>query len=152
MGNPIQPARPFNTGDASGFMGTHEEYVSGYSSEVGYLNQRLIKVIDSILTRSDQPPIIIIQGDHGPGNYFNMIEASNTCLRERYSILNAYYFPDNDYTALYPTITPVNSFRVVFNQYFGTNLDLLEDKSFYATWLAPYVFSDVSDEIQSCVK
>ena len=33
---------------------------------------------------------------------------------------------------LYPTITPINSFRVVFNSYFGTNYPLLEDQSYYA--------------------
>jgi hypothetical protein len=150
VGNPVQSQRPFNTGDASGFMGAHEEYIIGYSKEVSYLNQRLIRVIESILAQSSQPPVIIIQGDHGPGSYFNMIEPSNTCLKERYSILNAYFFPDQDYHRLYPTITPVNSFRVVFNQYFDTNLEILEDKSYYATWLAPYVFSDVSSEIHSC--
>jgi hypothetical protein len=115
-----------------------------------YLNERMVEVVDAILSNSKQPPIIIIQGDHGPGNYFNMIEPDNTCLKERYSILNAYYFPNHDYDTLYPGITPVNSFRVVFNQYFGTSLELLEDKSYYATWLAPYVFSDVSDEVGTC--
>jgi hypothetical protein len=38
----------------------------------------------------------------------------------------------------------------VFNQYFDEKLEILEDKSYYATWLAPYVFSDVSNEIHSC--
>jgi hypothetical protein len=31
---------------------------------------------------------------------------ANTNFRERMSILNAYYFPDGDYAALYPGITP----------------------------------------------
>jgi len=150
LGNVVQPDRPYNSGDASGFMGTPEEYIMGYTGEISYLNRRMLQVIDSILARSARPPIIIIQGDHGPGNYFNMIEPDNTCLKERFSILNAYYFPDGDYGALYPTITPINSFRVVFNQYFGANLELLEDRSYYATWLAPYVFHDVSNEIGSC--
>lgn len=150
QGDPIQPQRPFNTGDASGFMGTSEEYISGYTGEIHYLNNRLIKVIDIILDESSPPPIIIIQGDHGPGNYFNMIEPVNSCLKERYSILSAYYFPDKNYEELYPTITPVNSFREVFNQYFGADLKLLEDRNYYATWLEPYIFSDVSDQVQSC--
>jgi len=149
-GDPVQPARPFNTGDASAFLGTHEEYIDGYNGEVSYLNQRLIYVIDSILRRSKQPPIIIIQGDHGPANYFNVVEPNNTCLKERYAIFNAYYFPDGDYSALYPAITPVNSFRVVFNQYFGTSLEVLEDKNYYAAWFTPYVFSNVSNEIELC--
>jgi hypothetical protein len=149
-GNPVQPDRPYNSGDASGFMGTPDEYVTGYTGEIRYLNQRLMQVVDSILSRSTEPPIIIIQGDHGPGLYFNMIEPGNTCLKERYSILNAYYFPDQDYRALYPSITPVNSFRVVFNQYFDADVELLEDKNYYATWLAPYAFRDVSDDINTC--
>lgn len=150
FGEEIQPPRPFNTGDASGFMGTHEEYAAGYADEISYLNKRLIKAIDSILATSDRPPIIIIQGDHGPGNYFNLMEPENSCLKERYSILNAYYFPDKNYEALYPTITPVNSFRIVLNQYFGTDLVVLDDRSYYAAWLTPYLYSDVSDEIHAC--
>ena len=35
-------------------------------------------------------------------------------------------------TLLYPSISPVNTFRVVLNSYFGENLPLLEDKSYYA--------------------
>ena len=149
-GNSVQPDRPFNSGDASAFMGTDEEYMKGYISEMQYLNQRITNAVDAILSQSQQPPIIIIQGDHGPGNYFNLMEFDNTCLKERYSILNAYYFPDKNYKALYPTITPVNSFRVIFNQYFGGDFELLDDKNYYAGWFTPYVYTDVSDQAQSC--
>ena len=150
QGNPIQSDRPFNTGDASGFMGTPEEYFAGYSGEIQYLNHRLMQVIDTLLEGSATPPIIIIQGDHGPGNYFDMVELDDTCLKERYSILNAYYFPEQDYDALYPSISPVNSFRVVLNQYFGADFELLDDRSYFASWMSPYVFRDVTDQISSC--
>jgi hypothetical protein len=62
--------------------------------------------------------------------------------------LNAYYFPDQNYAALYPAISPVNSFRVIFNQYFGTDLELLEDRNYFAGWLAPYDYTDVTDKAQ----
>lgn len=149
-GNPVQPERPFSLDDAAAYRGTKEEYISGYTDQVSYLNQRLMQVIDSILANSVLPPIIIIQGDHGPGNYFDLAGINNMCLKERFSILNAYYFPDGDYDALYPTITPVNSFRVVFNQYFGMDLDVLDDKNYFATWLTPYRYDDVSNEIHFC--
>lgn len=149
-GNPVQAERPFSLEDTGAYKGTHEEYIQGYSNQVRYLNWRLMEAVDSILAKSDSPPIIIIQGDHGPGSYFDLSGANNTCLKERYSILNAYYFPDGRYAALYPTITPVNSFRVVFNQYFGVDLDILDDKSYFATWLAPYRYIDVSDDIRAC--
>jgi len=112
------------------------------------LNHELTEIISDILARSATPPIIILQGDHGPGAYFDMLKLdNNSCLSERFSILNAYYFPDRDYQLLYPSITPVNSFRVVLNQYFGAKLDLLEDKNYYATWTSPYLFTDVTEHV-----
>ena len=41
------------------------------------------------------------------------------CACEQQGILNAYYFPGQDYHSLYPNITPVNSYRVIFNQFFN---------------------------------
>ncbi len=38
-----------------------------------------------------------------------------------------YYFPDQDYLRLYSTITPVNTIRVVLNQFFHQNYPLLPD-------------------------
>ena len=149
-GNAIEPDRPYNIGDATSFNGTPDEYASGYIGEVRFLNQRLMNVIDLILAQSKQPPIIIIQGDHGPGKHISLVELNNTCLKERYSILNAYYFPDGDYRHLYPSITPVNSFRVVLNQYFDSGLELLEDRNYYSTWSNPYELSDVTDRAQNC--
>jgi len=43
--------------------------------------------------------------------------------------LNAVYFPDHDYRMLYPQMSPVNTFRIVFNHYFGQNLPLLKDST-----------------------
>ena len=49
-------------------------------------------------------------------------------------ILNAYFLPGNGKQLLYESITPVNSFRIVFNHYFDADYELLEDKSYYG-WL-----------------
>ena len=45
-------------------------------------------------------------------------------------ILNTYRLPDVDpeEAGLYQSISPVNSFRVIFNAYFGTDLPLLDDE------------------------
>jgi hypothetical protein len=63
-------------------------------------------------------------------------------LHERLGILNAYLLPGIDPALIYPTITPVNSFRLVVNQYFGADLPLLPDRSFYSTWDQPYRFTE----------
>ena len=57
-------------------------------------------------------------------------------LKEKLGILNAYYLPSIDKEALYPYVTPVNSFRLVFNLYFGENYKLLPDKN--------YIFEDIN--------
>jgi hypothetical protein len=72
------------------------------------------------------PPVIIVQGDHGP--LPDLTEEPS----QRLPILNAYYLPGVEMDSmLYPSISPVNSFRVVLNSYFGQNLPLLEDQSYF---------------------
>jgi hypothetical protein len=90
----------------------------GYTGQVQFINSQMLPILQSILNKSKNPPIIIMMGDHGFSH------------ESRNEILSTYYFPDHNYSSLYSTISPVNSFRVVFNQYFGTNFDLLPDKSF----------------------
>jgi hypothetical protein len=47
--------------------------------------------------------------------------------------LNAYYLPKTAAKAsLYPSITPVNTFRILFAAYFGQKLQLLPDVSRYS--------------------
>ncbi|HSQ38856.1 MAG TPA: hypothetical protein VLM78_01750 [Anaerolineales bacterium] len=55
----------------------------------------------------------------------------------RLSILNAYYLP-NHADAVSESITPVNTFRIVFNLYLGGNFELLPDESFFSP--VPYHF------------
>ncbi len=70
-----------------------------------------------------------------------------TCHRERMSILNAYYLPDNGDAHLYDSITPINSFPLIFNTYFATDFNLQADLSFFATHNRPYDFFDVTDQV-----
>lgn len=99
-----------------------EEYILGYTNELEYLNERVEAIVNAILTKSDTPPVIIIQGDHGVPR-MNGIHGGS-------AILNAYYLPGGGAEQLYPTISPVNSFRVVFDRYFNGQFSLLEDEAF----------------------
>jgi len=45
-------------------------------------------------------------------------------------ILNAYHVPKAAATDLYPTMTPVNTFRLIFNTYFSAGLKMLPDTSY----------------------
>ena len=96
-----------------------------YWQQLQYVSKSMIDFIDLLLSNSKQQPIIIIQSDHGPfiqdENPFNVYEA-------RCRILNAYYAPDSIKNFLYPAITPVNSFRIIFSRLFQANYPVLPDR------------------------
>lgn len=138
----------FSFEDGSDYPGTTQEYIDGYRNQVEYVDYAMEKVITEILATSKVPPIIIIQGDHGPGAYLDWSSIEKTNLNERMSILNAYYFPGGGSSSLYPSITPVNSFRILFDTYFNMNYPRLADKSYFSTWDNPFNFIDVTSKLK----
>ena len=110
-------------------------YIAGYVGQIQAFNKLALEAIDAII--ADNPEtVIVIHADHGPrlnnsvkGNYENWQEF----LGEECGILSAYYLPGADHEKLlYPSISPVNSFRVVFNQYLDGNYELLEDRTHFS--------------------
>lgn len=144
-GDPIQPDWEYTIFDAMKFAGGKEEYIEGYRGQVMYINQLVIDMVNQILLNSSTPPIIILQADHGPAVLMGS-SLENSCLKERFSILNAIYLPDDKLDILYSSITPVNTFRVIFNTYFGTQLEPLPDKNYYS-FGDRYRFIDVTNQV-----
>ena len=146
-GEPIQPESL-----APGEAATIWEDKSKYLNQVKFANKKVIETIDKILQESAIPPIIILQGDHGTPRYVLPDDAQNWSdekkfdegIRNRMSILNAYYLPDGNTELIYDYITPVNSFRLILNNYFGEEYDLLEDRM-YAEHGHSYNLTDVTD-------
>ena len=130
---------------------TREEYVARYTDQLLFINSKVSEAVEAILSESSRPAIIILQADHGPRLFPEWEGAENTSLRERFSILNAYYLPNGDGVQLYDSITPVNTFRVLFNHYFGTEFELHEDESSFSTSDRPYALVNVTEELQSAV-
>jgi hypothetical protein len=122
---------PFVIWDGDMFQGTDEEYIQGYSDQVTFLNNSLLMWLEDLLGKRHLKPIIILQGDHGPRSTVVWRSPSQDAMREATAILNAYYLPGVDSSALYDEISPVNTFRVVLNEYFNADLDLLEDRTFF---------------------
>jgi len=129
---------------------------ANYLDQLIFANSKVVALVDELLSSSEVPPIIILQADEGPyplryeldEDNFRWEEATEAELREKMGILNAYYLPDVDDSLLYPSITPVNSFRLVFRLYFGTDLELLPDKSYVSySDQYPYRFIDVTDKV-----
>jgi len=108
-------------------MSKKEKFVN----QLIFTNKKLRALIDKLLSASDPPPIIILQGDEGPyPENFKWVNANPVDIKHKFGILNVYFLPGVDKSILYPSITPVNTFRLVFNLYFGTNYELLPDESY----------------------
>lgn len=120
-----------------------------YVGQIKYCQSEVQQWIDQLLAKPGPRPIIIIQSDHGP--YFPMPEKERY-FNEVMRIINAYYFPPqagSSRSTLYAGITPVNSFRVLFNDYFQAGLPLLPDKSYCSpVRVNPYRWSDVRPLLQ----
>jgi hypothetical protein len=118
---------------------TERDYRLGYVNQVKFISDQITEVVKGIIEHSDIPPVIILQGDHGP---------SHSDTMARMGILNAYYFPDAQ-PELYSSITPVNSFRLLFNTYFGADLKVLEDVSYYSEYPEAYQFEIIPNACQA---
>ncbi len=136
------------TGDGSTFYGGSQKYASLYTGQLTYLNRLVLQTVDLLLADPDNQPVVIIQGDHGPAAYLDAPDGP--CVRERMSILNAYYLPEQKSAPLYPNITPVNTFRLLFDTYFGTNLGLLEDRTYLSPSGSPFHPDDVTNRLDEC--
>jgi hypothetical protein len=115
-----------------------EKGKEGYLNNIRFINQEILLVVEELLNQSNTEPIIIIQSDHG----------SDFC--DRTLNFSAFYFPNGGDEMLYDTITPVNTFRLVFNYYFNSNLDVLPDLSYTTGGDGYYDFIAVDDPFRNC--
>jgi hypothetical protein len=148
-GDPVTPPE-LVLRDGSRYPGSRENYLSGYKDQLLFINGRLEYMIDAILSHSTTIPVIILQGDHGPGAFLDWSSSDNSCIVERTAILNALLLPGIEPDSFYPGMTPVNTFRLVLNTYLGTEYPLLDDRTYMPSWDKPYDFIDVTQRDDTC--
>jgi hypothetical protein len=112
-----------------------------YVGQLQYLNRKLLEVTDAILAHSKTPPIIVIQSDEGfealPEDF-----GESTVRDMRVKGLCAFYLPGRAKARVPQNLNTVNSFRFLFNQYFGTRYPLLRSAS-YPELDLPYEFEEM---------
>ncbi|MEX0787506.1 MAG: hypothetical protein WD040_01780, partial [Anaerolineales bacterium] len=128
-GNSIDPGQFLNEGGTY----TRSSYAEGYQGQLTFINREIQRAAALLIDESSSPPVIVIQGDHGPWLLPPDLH---------FKILNAYYLPGH-MDALYPSISPVNTFRVIIDSYLGGNLGLLEDTTYNSPVPNIYQFTPV---------
>jgi len=128
---------------------TSPESQSAFLDQVTFTNKKIIEVVNQLLD-SENPPVIIIQSDHGSMFVFKDPQNGNypdeDMLLERMNNINFIYLPSNSTNIVHDTITPVNTFRVIFNHFFKTDLEILEDNSYIFNGDG---FDDITDRLHN---
>lgn len=113
--------------------------IRGYTNTVTFLNREIPGVVQTIIDESEQDPIIIIQGDHG-------IDQDN-----RNKIFYAIYPKEDLGSEFYPSISSVNTYRIIFNHYFGEAYELLPDKSYASSGIVKFTLDEIIEDNPICL-
>ncbi len=120
-------------------------------NQIKFANKKIVPLIENILSYNENS-IIIIQGDTGSAFNGSWEDPSNDLVIERMSNLNAIYFPNQNYESLVSVKTPINTFRIIFNEYFDENYRLLEDKMYWSTGDSPYLHNEVTKLLEISIE
>ena len=102
------------------------ENPQGYVNQLIYATNEITVVIKNIV-KNDPNAIIIVQGDTGTLTGTDISKKTMKEIYQAHSILYAVRIPDvedSDY------MIPVNTYRIIFNNYFNMNYDYLEYHSY----------------------
>ncbi len=140
----------------------HRTEASAALQQLQYTNNRIRDLVTDLLSGPEETrPIVIIQSDEGPypdryaadKNHFDWHTATPEELEIKYGILNAMYLPGEAPAGApspYPTISGWNTFRLIFDRYFGESYPMLPDRSYTsATYLRPYDLTDITPRLST---
>ncbi|MDP3883000.1 MAG: hypothetical protein Q8Q48_03005 [Candidatus Staskawiczbacteria bacterium] len=130
----IAPHDPYvfgSNGEDIGFNSGEERSPNDmalYVEQLKFVNKKIKEAIDIILKNSSRTPVIIIQSDHGVllPDFYDAQTAADARLRN----LSAYLLPETRASSQTSEIPPddnINTFRFIFDQYFGTRFGLIEE-------------------------
>ena len=146
-GEEITPGKPLLITDNPEFRDSGWEPKKQYSQQVEFVNKKTMEIVEKILERNNNS-IIIIHGDHGTSWDVNWEEPSEEDIWQRMRNFDAIYFPDeNKRQYLSDDRTLVNTFRTVFNSYFGSEYEILDNKMYWGYNKKPYIFEDITEQL-----
>ena len=134
-----------------------EGEAKAYVNQHYWVDQQIEKLVTSLMDRpAGQQPIIVLQADEGPypGEPREWpADPDPNQLEMKFDILNAYYLPGIPSSAVWPTITPVNTFRMILDEYFHAGFAHLPDREYTFADLSRhlYEFRDVTDRVHDAI-
>jgi hypothetical protein len=120
-----------------------------YLEQLNCLNGLVLQLVTTLIRSSPQPPIILLQGDHGT----NTLRFSNSPTaeaipiekaRERFGAFGAFYLPGGGDREFGDSVTLVNVMGNVLRYYFGADLPREPDDMYLSLEGSPFRFHRVS--------
>ena len=117
-----------------------------YLDQLVFLNGKIKSFVDIAVNSRGGNSVIILQSDEGPypvqyesnKDSFDWTTVDYPLVSQKMAILNAIYFSDGNYEILKNGLSPVNTFRIIFNRFLGQNLPLLPDRYYLGNMSQPY--------------
>jgi len=144
-GEPITPGQPLLAMNHPEFTDSRWDVKTQFVQQIQFANKKSIEFIDKILENEKQA-IIILQSDHGSAFGISLQDPTDDDAFQKLSNLSAIYFPDEKHREmLTDDRTNVNTFRLVFNSYFGSDYEMLEDRTYWSLSMKkPFWLKDVT--------
>jgi len=114
-----------------------------YVEQLKFINNVIKDFIKNVKTTSELQPIIIIQSDTGSNVGIDWSNISEDRMVDRLDIINYYYIPYETNEPINDEISPVNSFRFLLKNFYGEDIEYLDDRYFFSTYEKPYKFTEL---------
>jgi hypothetical protein len=116
--------------------------VAAFRDQTAYIDMRVTRSVDAILSAARRPTVVVLMSDHGArmdpaGTKIHLPEALDNFLAVR-TPGHARLFGDSP--------TPVNLFPYLFNAYMGSNLPIQPNRYFTAPWDAPLQLTEIQPQ------
>ena len=127
-----------------------KNYIKGYREKALYVEQALLTQLIQI--PNDQPLVILIHGDHGPGAHMHQESSSLSCLPERMTTFFAVYtnvesiksgfakYEDTEFNI-------VNIYREIFSAISEQTFPPLPSESRFIEWSAPSQATEITQDM-----
>ena len=97
-----------------------------YLQQYDFISRRMAETAAMIIRDAPEPPILLIQSDHGyRGSRRKGYESRPVSRAEMLKVFNAVHLPRVAAQGIDPALSPRNNFRLVFNTCFGARYPLL---------------------------
>jgi len=119
---------------------------SSYIEQLKFINIKTIKVLKEIIENDKNMKVIIVQGDHGSRTQEEtfILDNDQNWVQEHFSILNAVYISNegSSKNKIYQNWdqSSVNTFRILFNEYFESDFQILKNRKYFSDLKGNYEF------------